>query len=98
MKASSFVFLIATTIAGLAPAAAASLPPPGAAACSGCHAVHEPASSAIPRIYGRDANEIVSVMASFRDGSRTSTVMGRIAKGFSDDELRPIAAWLASQK
>lgn len=98
MKTSRFVFLIATTIAGLSPAAAASLPPPGAAACSGCHAVQEPASSAIPRIYGRDANEIVTVMAAFRDGSRPSTVMGRIAKGFSDDELKPIAAWLASQE
>jgi sulfide dehydrogenase cytochrome subunit len=25
-------------------------------------------------------------------------VMTRIAKGFSDDELRAIAAWLAAQK
>jgi cytochrome c553 len=24
-------------------------------------------------------------------------VMGRIAKGFSDDEIRQIAAWLAAQ-
>ncbi|MEH2510077.1 sulfide dehydrogenase cytochrome subunit [Nitrobacteraceae bacterium AZCC 1564] len=98
MKALRFAFLIAPTIACLGTAAAASLPPPGAASCSGCHGVHEPASSAIPRIYGRDANEIVSVMTAFRDGSRPSTVMSRIAKGFSDDELRPIAAWLASQK
>jgi cytochrome subunit of sulfide dehydrogenase len=98
MNALRFVFLITPTIACLGTAAAASLPPPGAAACSGCHAVHEPASSTIPRIYGRDANEIVSMMMAFRDGSRPSTVMNRIAKGFSDDELRPIAAWLATQK
>jgi cytochrome c553 len=98
MKALRFVFPIAATIACLSPAAAASLPPPGAASCSGCHAVHEPAPSAIPGIFGRDTNEIVSVMTAFRDGSRRSTVMNRIAKGFSDDELRPIAAWLATQK
>jgi len=98
MKALRFVFLIAPTIACCGPVAAASLPPAGAASCSGCHALHEPASSPIPRIYGRDANEIVTVMAAFRDGSRPSTVMGRIAKGFSDEELRPIAAWLESQK
>ncbi len=55
-------------------------------------------SSAIPRIYGRDAEETVTAMAAFRDGSRPSTVMGRIAKGFSDDETRAIAAWLAAQK
>lgn len=99
MKVLRFIFLIAPAIACLNPAVAASPPPPpGAASCSGCHAVHEPASSAIPRIYGRNASEIVTVMAAFRDGSRPSTVMSRIAKGFSDDELQPIAAWLATQK
>jgi cytochrome c553 len=37
-------------------------------------------------------------MAAFRDGSRPATVMTRIAKGFSDDELHAITAWLAAQK
>ncbi len=41
MKALRFVLLIAPTIAWLGPAVAASLPPPGAASCSGCHAVRE---------------------------------------------------------
>jgi cytochrome c553 len=98
MNALRFVLLVAPTIAWLGPAAAASLLPPGAASCSGCHAMHETASPAIPRIYGRNADEIVAAMTAFRDGSRPSTVMNRIAKGFSDDELRPIAAWLAAQK
>ncbi len=80
------------------PARAASEPPPGASSCSGCHAVNATAPSAMPKITGRDAAEILALMAAFRDGSRPSTVMGRLAKGFSDDELRPIAAWLADQK
>jgi len=37
-------------------------------------------------------------MNGFRDGSLPATVMNRIAKGFSDDESRAIAAWLAAQK
>jgi cytochrome c553 len=37
-------------------------------------------------------------MEGFRSGERPSTVMGRIAKGFSDDESRAIAAWLATQR
>ena len=37
-------------------------------------------------------------MAAFRDGSKPATVMNRIAKGYTDDELKPIAAWLAAQK
>ena len=36
-------------------------------------------------------------MEAFRSGSRPSTVMGRIAKGFSDDEIGAIALWLAAQ-
>jgi cytochrome c553 len=40
----------------------------------------------------------MTAMAGFRDGSLPATVMNRIAKGFSDDELRAIAAWLAAQK
>jgi cytochrome c553 len=36
-------------------------------------------------------------MQAFRSGERPSTVMGRIAKGFSDDEIRAISVWLGAQ-
>jgi cytochrome c553 len=80
------------------PATAASAPPPGATACSGCHGLRDNASSVLPGIYGRDPQEIVTAMAAFHDGTRPATVMNRIAKGFSEDEIRAIAAWLATQK
>ena len=51
----------------------------------------------MPPIRGRDPAEIVAVIQAFRSGERASTVMGRIAKGFSDDEIRAIAIWLAAQ-
>jgi cytochrome c553 len=81
-----------------APSRAASLPPPGAASCSGCHTTASGANLPVPRLNGRDAGDIVTAMAAFRDGTRPATVMNRIAKGFSDEEVRPIAAWLAAQK
>ena len=89
---------ITTIVASAMPVFAASLAPPGAASCSGCHSARAAATAPIPRLYGRDAGDILSAMVAFRDGSRPATVMGRIAKGFSDDELRGIAAWLAAQK
>jgi cytochrome subunit of sulfide dehydrogenase len=49
------------------------------------------------RILGRQPAEIIAAMLAFRSGARPSTVMGRIAKGFSDDEIRAIAVWLAAQ-
>ena len=71
--------------------------PPGAAACSGCHAPAQ-LGSAVPPIRGRDAKEIVQAMQEFRAGKRAGTIMDRIAKGFSDDETQAIAAWLSAQK
>lgn len=89
--------IAATTVAAWCqPLLAASDPPPGAASCSGCHSTA--AASSIPALYGRDAGGIVQAMAGFRDGTLPATVMNRIAKGFSDDESRAIAAWLAAQK
>jgi cytochrome c553 len=50
----------------------------------------------VPPLRGHDRAEIVAAMQAFRSGERPSTVMGRIAKGFSDDEIRALAAWLAA--
>jgi len=97
MKALRLAIAVAMAVAWSPPLLAASEPPPGAASCSGCHSAGATASS-IPRLYGRDAGNIMTAMTGFRDGSLPSTVMNRIAKGFSDDELRAIAAWLAAQK
>ena len=98
MKALRVVVGIATIVAWSLPVLAASEPPPGAASCSGCHSAGPTAASSVSRLYGRDAGDIMTAMAGFRDGSVPATVMNRIAKGFSDDELRAIAAWLAAQK
>ena len=71
-------------------------PPPGAHPAPA--ATRRAAAASGSRLYGRDADEIMTAMTGFRDGSLPATVMNRIAKGFSDDELRAIAAWLAAQK
>jgi sulfide dehydrogenase cytochrome subunit len=98
MKALRVAVAIATVMASSLPVLAASEPPPGAASCSGCHTSGTAAAGSVSRLYGRDAGEIMTAMAGFRDGSLPATVMNRIAKGFSDDELRAIATWLAAQK
>lgn len=72
-------------------------PPPGATSCSGCHPPSSPVEAKVPPIRGRDPAEIVAAMRQFRAGERQSTVMGRISKGFSDQEIQAIAAWLAMQ-
>ncbi|RCS25190.1 cytochrome C [Phyllobacterium salinisoli] len=67
--------------------------PPGATACTGCHG---PAAlgSVIPSLDGRAADDIVAQMQAFRSGEREATVMGRIARGYTEEETRAIAEWL----
>jgi len=79
------------------PAGAAS-PPPGASSCSGCHAASVAVQTPVPRLAGRPAGEIAAQMQEFRAGKRPATVMDRIAKGFTEDEVSAIADWYAAQK
>jgi sulfide dehydrogenase cytochrome subunit len=79
---------------GIATSAAAAEPPPGASSCSGCHPPSASAETKVPPLRGHDPAEVVAAMQAFRSGERPSTVMGRIARGFSDDETRAIAVWL----
>jgi cytochrome c553 len=45
---------------------------------------------------GSYGSAIVPAMKAFRSG-RPATVMDRIAKGFSDDEIKAIEAWFVMQ-
>lgn len=64
--------------------------------CSACHGTDGKSPGAIPSIYGKSAGFISQALKEFRDGSRTSTVMGRHAKGYSDQEIQLIAEHFSS--
>jgi cytochrome subunit of sulfide dehydrogenase len=87
---------------GLASVAAAVVasaePPAGAASCSGCHPASAKVTSPVPRLAGLDRALIIKAMQDFRSGARAGTVMDRIAKGFTDEEIQAIAAWYAGQR
>jgi sulfide dehydrogenase cytochrome subunit len=97
LSAAALLLLLSGAISTSAVAASPE-PPPGAASCSGCHTVSIRTKTDVPRIHGRSAAEIIAAMAAFRTGARASTVMDRIAKGFTEDEVVQIATWLATQK
>jgi cytochrome c553 len=89
--------MVMLVYAGITPAAAAEAPP-GAASCTGCHAEKPNLNTSVPRLAGQDANAMVEAMQAYRSGQRPATVMDRIAKGFSDDEIKAIAAWFVMQR
>ena len=67
-------------------------------ACFGCHGAGSASGAAIPPIIlGAPAEYIESSLKEFRDGSRSSTIMQRIAKGYTDEEIAAVAKYFSTQ-
>jgi cytochrome c553 len=98
MKQFDCLVALAVLCASAGAASAIEVAPPGAAACSGCHPMNRAVETPFTRLVGRNAGEIETAVLEFRSGQRSGTVMDRIAKGFTDDEIKAIAAWYAAQK
>jgi len=47
-------------------------------------------------LQGRPAEDTTAQMEAFRSGARPATLMNRIARGFSPDEVRALSAWFAT--
>lgn len=64
--------------------------------CSACHSpdIH----SSIPGLGGRPAGDLLRMLLAFRDGGRAATIMDRIAKGYSREQLGAIAGELAAKE
>ena len=66
--------------------------------CAGCHGTDGASvGPASPTIGGMNAEYFVEIMEGFRDDSIYSTVMGRIAKGYSDEEIAAMAGFFAGR-
>ena len=83
--------------------AAASAAPPNASmlanACAGCHGtMGGSAGPSMPSLAGQSKEAIVEAMKKFKSGERPSTIMGRLAKGYSDRDFETIGSFFAAQK
>ncbi len=66
--------------------------------CNGCHGPDGTSvGPASPTIGGTNKEYMFEAMVAFRDGKRPSTIMQRIAKGYTDDELKLIAGYFATK-
>ena len=68
-----------------------------ALSCASCHGTNGASPGSIPRIQGRSAGYIVKAMLQFKASERPATVMNRIAKGYTDEEIRLLSAYLGNQ-
>jgi len=66
--------------------------------CAGCHGTDGVSKGAAPSIKGLPASYMDKAMKDFKSGQRPSTIMGRIAKGYSDTEIAAMSEFFASIK
>ena len=65
-------------------------------ACSGCHASHDPLSKqGIAKLMAQPMDDLERALLDFKYDRRASSIMGRIAKGYSDEELRAVAKYFS---
>ncbi|MBO1926992.1 c-type cytochrome [Thiomicrorhabdus sp. 6S2-11] len=70
-----------------------------ATTCFQCHGAEgQSAGGAIPPLAGYPEKVMVQQLLDMKSGKRASTVMGRHAKGYTDDEIRAIAKYLSTLK
>lgn len=70
-----------------------------AANCFTCHGTNGNSVGGVPpSLAGHDPALLFQVMKEFQSGKRAATVMQQQAKGYTDDQLKLIAAYLAEQK
>jgi cytochrome subunit of sulfide dehydrogenase len=69
-----------------------------AAACANCHGTNGRSQPGMPGLAGRERTDLTGKMQDFKTGRRAATVMHQIAKGYTDDQIEAIAAYLSAQK
>ena len=68
-----------------------------AGACSGSHGTDGRSVGAIPSIAGMPNEQFVRLMKSFRDGTRSATIMHQHARGLSDEQINAIGRYFADR-
>lgn len=67
--------------------------------CAGCHGtVGHSAGETMPSLAGLDERYFLKTMQDFKSGARPSTIMGRLARGYSDNELKALADFFSDQE
>lgn len=76
----------------------AGIPANNVAACVACHgAAGNSSITQNPKLAGQHEAYIYKQLGEFKEGKRNNAVMGPIAKGLSDDDMKNIAAYLGVQ-
>jgi sulfide dehydrogenase cytochrome subunit len=66
--------------------------------CAGCHGTDGVSKGAAPSLKGLPQEHLESAMVMFKNGKRPGSIMPRIAKGYTDEQIKAVAAYFSSMK
>jgi cytochrome c553 len=69
-----------------------------AATCANCHGTNGNARGDMKPLAGVSSDKLLAQLADFRSGNQPATIMHQIVKGYTEDQLKLIAAYFAAQK
>jgi cytochrome c553 len=67
-----------------------------AATCANCHGTQGQARGGMAVLAGVPSDRLRSRLADYRSGAQAGTVMGQIAKGYTEAQLQQVAEYFAS--
>jgi len=68
-----------------------------AATCANCHGTNGQARGDMKPLAGLSAEKILAQWADFKSGNQPATIMHQISKGYTDEQIKLIAAYFAAQ-
>jgi cytochrome c553 len=91
---------LAVTLALWGTLACAQVGAPGRLLASNCFQCHgtNGKGPGFDKLAGQSANSIYSELKEFRSGKEGNGIMAKHAMGYTDAQLRQLAAWLATQR
>ena len=69
-----------------------------AATCTNCHGTGGQSRGEVKSLAGLPAESIVAAFNGYKAGTIPATVMHQIAKGYTDEQIKLIAGYLAAQQ
>jgi len=67
--------------------------------CAGCHGTHgRLKGEAFVPLAGMKESTFIKAMTDFRSGARPATLMGHVARGYNDEQIKAMAEFFAKVK
>jgi cytochrome c553 len=69
-----------------------------AATCANCHGTNGNARGEMKQLAGVSAEKIIAAFNDYKSGNQPATIMHQISKGYTDEQVKLVAAYFAAQK